>query len=79
MQEGDMLTLDINLQKKLPVDQCKAINRVRIHLQLLLLSDLLVHKGNVIKHPLRQGNKDESYISVLCWPRSETSRKDIGI
>ena len=79
MQEGDRFISDIAVQQKLPVDQRKAINRVRIKLQLLLLSDLLVYDGNVIKHPLRQGIEDESYISTLCWPRSETSRKDIGI
>ena len=79
MQDGDMLISDIALAKKLPVDQRQAINRVRISLNLLLLSDLLVHKGLVIKHSLRQGYEDESYISVLCWPRSESSRKDIRI
>lgn len=79
MQDGDMFILDIALKKKLPADQRKAISRVRISLNLLLLSDLLVCKGNAIKHSLRQGCEDESYISVLCWPRSEPSRKDIRI
>ena len=79
MQDGDMFISDIALAKKLPADQRQAINRVRIRLHLLLLSDLLVHKGLAIKHSLRQGYEDESYISVLDWSRPEPSRKDIGI
>ena len=77
MQDGNMFMSDIALQKNLPADQRKAINRVRICLNLLLLSDLLVHKGNAIKHSLRQGCEDKSYVSILCWSRSEPSRKDV--
>ena len=78
MQEGDMFTSDMAMQQKLTMEQRQAMNRVRIHLQLLLLSDLLVLKKNKIKHSLRRGTEDESYISTLCWPKSEPSRKDTG-
>ena len=77
MQEGDIFISDMAMWQKLPIEQLKATNRVRTHLQLLLLSDLLVCKRNAIKCSLRQGTEDKSYISTLCWPKSEPSKKDI--
>ena len=79
MQEGDVFLSEVVLHQRLTTEQREAINRVRINLQLLLLSDLLTHEGHVVKSSLRQGIKDESYISTLCWPKSEPSRKDVGI
>ena len=46
-----------------------------MHLRLLLISDLLVHKKNVIKH--HQGLADESCTSVLSWPSSVPCKRDI--
>ena len=43
-QEGDDFINDVVLRLNFPVDQREAINRVRIHLQLLLILDLLIYK-----------------------------------
>ena len=43
---------------------------MRIHLQLLLVSGLLICKKNVIKCSSRQGMIDESHIIMFSWPSS---------
>ena len=48
-----------------------------IHLQLLLISDLLIYKKNIIKYFSRHGLIDESYTSIFSWPSSILCKKDI--
>ena len=64
-QEGDEFITDVAIRLNLPIEQRVAINRVRIHLQLLLVSDLLIHKKNTIKYSLRHGLVDERYTSKV--------------
>ena len=64
-QEGDEFISDVALRLNFTKEHQKAINRVHIHLQLLLISDLLVYKRNTIKYSLRHGLIDESYISTF--------------
>ena len=78
-QEGDEFISDVALRLNLPEEYWIAINRVHIHLQLILISDLLVHKRNTIKNSLRYGLIDESYISTFHWPSSIPSKQDISI
>ena len=51
------------LRLRLPVEQRMDINRVQMHLQLMLVSDLLTHKKNTIKAAQRDGLFDESCTS----------------
>ena len=59
------------------------MNRVRIHLQLLLVSNLLVYKKNTIKCSLIHGLVNKSYISILirhsqfCVKRISITGKDL--
>ena len=57
------------------IEQWVAINRVHMHLQLLLVSNLLMCKKNTIKYALIHGLVDESYISKLNWPSSVPCKK----
>jgi hypothetical protein len=78
-QEGDEFVSDVVLRLDLLKEHRIAINRVHIHLQLILISDLLVHKRNTIKNSLRYGLIDESYISTFHWPLSIPSKQDNSI
>jgi len=78
-QEGDEFISDVALWLNFTDEQWKVINRVRIHLQLLLISDLLVHRRNTIKYSLRHGLIDENYISTFYWPSSILSKQDISL
>ena len=78
-QDGDRLITDTALSLGFNQDQRESINRVRIHLRLLLISDLLVCKKNIIKHCFRHGLPDISYVSHFCWPVSVPCKKDIGV
>ena len=65
-QERDEFTSDSVLRLNFATEQQQSINRVRLSLQLLLISDLLIHNRTTIKHATRHGLIDESYISTLC-------------
>ena len=64
-QEGDKFINDIALRLNLPITQRKAINRVHIHLQVLLASNLLIYKKNVIKYLMCQGIVNKNYASAI--------------
>ena len=78
-QDGDHFISDVAYELSLKEEQQESINRVRINLKLLLISDLLVFKKNIIKHCFRNGLVDISYASSFCWPVSVPCRKDVSM
>ena len=78
-QDGDEFITEAVIRLGIQSDHRESINRVRIHLKLLLISDLLVYKKNIIKHCFRQGLNDDSYVSSFLWPVSVPSKKDINL
>ena len=78
-QDGDLFISEVAHELGFKEEQRESINRVRINLNLLLMSDLLVFKKNIIKHCFRNGLGDISYASYFCWPVSVPCRKDVSM
>ena len=78
-QDRDHFISEVAHELGFKKEQRESINRVRINLKLLLISDLLVFKKNIIKHCFRNGLGNISYASYFCWPVSAPCRKDASM
>ena len=78
-QEQDLTVTEVALSHGYSLSQWQSINKVRLYLQVIFFSDMVVPGHNTIKFFFWQGRPDVSSVSIFHWPLSVPSKQDIII
>ena len=78
-QEKDLTVTEVALSQGYSLSQRQSINKVRLYLQVIFFSDMVIPGHNTIKSCFRQGCLDVSSVIIFHWPLSIPSKQDIII
>ena len=78
-KQGDKCIVETSMRLGFDMQQRTSINRVRIALKVILISELVVLNNNVIKSWYGERLEDVQSISTLHWPNSVPNKRDIII
>jgi hypothetical protein len=76
-RQGDKFLMLILMERGHSRETIRRLNRVRIHLQVIFLSDILTTSGNRIDTNTLRPQPATNRQSVLNWPKEEPTAADI--
>ena len=77
-RKGDILLMDYFISLRPPDKTLRILNRCRIYLKVLTLSDITSADGNYILSSVKRGEVIQECNSALIWPVQEKPGKLIG-
>ena len=75
-RENDQMLMKMAIQLGYSIEVLRSINRCRIALCALFLSDIVTADGKFLDYMCMMSNTDYSSVSSFSWPKEQPSEKD---
>lgn len=75
-RQNDSYIIEALLQEGFSREEVKAANRCRLHLQLLVFSDLATGSGKAVQAFAYEVKRNQNLVSSFEWPNERPSRRD---
>jgi len=76
-RRGDKFLMLVLIERGYSRETVRQLNRVRIHMQVLFLSDILTMSGNRIDDAVLRPRQSTKRVSMLNWPKEEPTAVDM--